>query len=139
MASAAAWTLAWLTSWAKQFQLFQPMGGVRAMRSPTTNVRSRSADPLALVACRRTAYVPGVATAPVTRPVAGSRVAPAGRPSAANRTGFSPVATTVYRTGCPGRTPNAAAELIRGTAGGGGVRTSAASAGGSAGTGLAPS
>ncbi len=50
MAPAAASTLAWVTSVAKQFQLFQPIGGVSEIRSPTTSDRTRSADPLSLVA-----------------------------------------------------------------------------------------
>ena len=50
MASAAERTLASSTASAKQFQLFQPSGGVRAMASPQTILNFRCALPRAV--CR---------------------------------------------------------------------------------------
>ena len=81
---------------------------------PTTIRNGRFAVPWRLVAVSVTACVPGAATDPLIRPVAGSRRRPAGRPSAAKRIGRSPVAAIVKRKGDPGRTPKTRAPLMRG-------------------------
>ena len=91
-----------VTWFSQTYQLFQPMCGVRARVSPTTIRKGRFAVPWRLVAVRVTACVPGTATDPAIRPVAGSRRRPAGRPSAAKRIGRSPVAAIVKRNGDPG-------------------------------------
>src|SRR5262245_57961968 len=55
-------------------------------------------------------------------PVRASTASPAGRSGALNVMGRLPVAGMVKRKGWPGRTPNTRAPLMRGVAGGGGVR-----------------
>src|SRR4051812_38772350 len=120
--SAAARTLSSLTAPAQQFQLFQPIGGVSAMRSPTAMRSGASAVPRALVARSVTLCSPRSASLPVMWPVCGSSERPSGSASAANFIGRSPVAAIMYISGCPGRTPKTLAPLIRGSGGDFGVR-----------------
>ena len=80
---------------AQQFQLFQPIGGVSAISSPTTIFRLRSQLPGAFAAFRCTVYSPGAVTRPVIRPVSGSSFSPWGSPSAEKVIGRTPVAAIV--------------------------------------------
>ena len=75
----------------KQFQLFQPIGGVRQMSGPTTKEIVRLAWPSAFFAVNFTAYVPAVATRPVIFPLAESSFSPGGKACAAIVIGRSPV------------------------------------------------
>ena len=59
---------------------------------------------------------------PVMRPVLESSLRPCGSLSAENFMGRSPVAAMVNKNGEPARTPKTSAPLIRGVAGGRGVR-----------------
>ena len=111
------------------YQLFQPMCGVRASVSPQTILNFRSACPRAFLARNVTTYSPRSLSEPVIWPVCGSTFNPAGRSSTANSIGRWPVAGMVNRNGCPGRTPKTLAPLIRGVAGGLGVRITASSRG----------
>ena len=85
----------WSTACAQQFQLFHPIGGVSAMRSPQTIRKFLSDCPHALRACRVTGYSPAVASVPVIRPSAAFTASPAGRPATLNSRGRSPVAGIV--------------------------------------------
>ena len=78
----------------QQFQLFQPIGGVRAISSPTTIRSGRTAEPAVLRAVNVTGNVPGWFTTPVIRPVAASICNPSGRPAAVKLMGRSPVTGT---------------------------------------------
>src|SRR5688572_8230082 len=125
MALAAASVFFWSIWPPQQFQLFQPIGGVSAMVSPTLMRNGLSVVPREFFAERTTAWVPRSFNVPVIRPVAASSLSPAGKPFAAKLTGRWPVAGTVKRKGEPGRTPKIFGPLIRGSAGGLGVRISA--------------
>src|SRR5882724_3356681 len=119
IASAARLTMSAETAPAKQFQLFQPIGGVNEMRSPHTKRRIFLACPLAFWAPSVTAKVPALVIVPVMSPVCASTVRPAGNPAAEKVMGLSPVAGIVKRTGEPGRTPKTLAPLMRGVSGAG--------------------
>src|SRR5438309_1949403 len=129
MASAAALTFSAETAWAKQFQLFQPIGGVRAILSPTTIFNFRLVFPIAFFARKVTLYSPFLSRRPEMRPVSASTRNPAGKPSAAKLIGRSPVAEIVNRKGEPGRTPKTSAPLILGVRGAVGVSMIAGSGG----------
>src|SRR6516225_7460151 len=104
------------------FQLFQPIGGVSAIFSPTTRRKGRSARPDELVTCSWMVYSPAFATEPERRPVAGSNFTPPGSLSAENFKGLVPVTGMVNRIGCPGLTPKTFGPLMRGAGPGLGVR-----------------
>src|SRR6478735_2903639 len=107
------------------YQLFQPIGGVRQIVSPTRNVRLRVDFPLAFLAPIFTTISPAFFGArPVIQPDRGSMRTPSGKPVAAKSTGLSPVAETRKRIGLPGRTPKTSAPVIFGSAEGFGVRIS---------------
>src|ERR1017187_6843537 len=122
----------------QQFQLFQPMGGVRAMVSSTTILNSFSAEPRAFLARRVRRSSPGAGSDPVSSPVWESRWRPEGKAPPEvrgvcgggvkgwmeNCMGRSPVAGMRESKGEPGRTPKTAGPLMRGAAGGLGVRIS---------------
>ena len=106
-AAADAITFSWLTLRAQQFQLFQPMGGVRPiLSSPTQRVNCACALPLSLVADNTSGYSPGTAQLPLRTPLSGSSTTPSGRPSTAYFMGLSPEKARRKMTGEPGRTPN---------------------------------
>src|ERR1017187_4951262 len=128
-ASAARFTLSADTAPAKQFQLFQPIGGVSAMVSPQTMRNFSSAAPSEFFARRVTLNSPGFFNLPVIWPVLAFSFKPRGRLSAENFMGRSPVAGIVNKNGEPGRTPKIFAPLMRGVSGAGGVRISAAGKG----------
>ena len=92
MARAELSTSSWLTASPQQFQLLQPIGGVSAMRSPTTMRNFFVDSPRAFFARSVTVCSPAVARLPVMRPVAASSVSPAGSPSTAKVIGRWPVA-----------------------------------------------
>src|SRR5450755_3542551 len=123
MASAALLTFSSETAPAKQFQLFQPIGGVSAIWSPQTMRNFFSAVPSEFFAPRVTMNSPLVFNLPVMWPVLASNFKPRGRFSAEKVIGRSPVAGIVNINGEPGRTPKTFAPLRRGVAGAGGVRT----------------
>src|SRR5690349_19822758 len=127
MASAAARTFASLTSQPKQFQLFHPIGGVRAIVSPHTILSGRSVLPRALRTRRVTTWLPFSFRTPVRRPLWGSIWRPAGSLPAVKVIGRSPVAGTVKKKGEPGRTPTTRAPLMRGSGEALGVSTTAGS------------
>jgi hypothetical protein len=79
-----------------------------------------------LVAVSVTLKSPGFVSLPVIRPVFASSDNPSGSPFAEYVIGSSPVAGIVNKNGLSGRTPKTRAPLIRGVAGGCGVRMSAA-------------
>ena len=81
-----------VTRLVRMYQLFQPMGGVRASVSPQTIFMGRSAWPWPFFARSVTGYSPFSAIAPRMMPVAASSASPAGSPSAANSIGRRPVA-----------------------------------------------
>src|ERR1017187_655074 len=110
-------TLAASTLLPQQFQLFQPIGGVRAMVSPTMSLNFFSAVPLAFVARNVPRCWPGSFNAPVISPVSAATCSPAGRPSTENSIGRSPVAGMRYRNGELGRTPKMEGLLMRGIGG----------------------
>src|SRR5277367_2212055 len=114
IASATALTLSSETALAKQFQLFQPIGGVSAILSPTTILNFRLAAPREFFARNVTTYSPALVNAPVMRPVWGSSCKPAGKLSAAKVIGRSPVAAMMNKNGEPGRMPKISAPLIFG-------------------------
>ena len=95
MAPAWARIILSLISVYAMYQLDQPMGGVRAIWSPTTMRNAFSAAPRAFFARSLTVYVPLMAIDPVIRPVFGSSMRPEGRPVAENSIGRSPVAGMV--------------------------------------------
>ncbi len=107
------------------YQWFHPIGGVRAKASPQTILNFRSAWPSEFFARNVTTCFPGSWMVPVIRPVAASTFHPSGRLSTANVIGSSPVAGIVNRKGQPGRTPKTFGPLMRGVAGGLGVRMTA--------------
>src|SRR6266481_2797066 len=76
----------------QQFQLFQPMGGVRAMVSPTTMRNFFSARPAEFLARRVTVYSPSFFSAPEISPDLESRCRPEGNESVLNSIGRAPVA-----------------------------------------------
>src|ERR1019366_406795 len=122
MASAALLTRASETAPAKQFQLFQPIGGVSAIWSPQTMRNLFSAMPREFSASSVTMNSPFVFKAPVMRPVFASSFKPRGSFFAENFIGRSPVAGIVNKNGEPDRTPKTFAPLMRGVADAGGVR-----------------
>src|SRR5882724_4863470 len=126
IASAAALTFSSETAAAKQFQLFQPIGGVSAILSPTTILNFRFAVPSELFARNVTTYSPALVNVPVMWPVCGSSCRPDGKLSAAKVIGRSPVAAMVNKNGEPGRTPKISALLMRGLGEAGGVKMTAA-------------
>src|ERR1035437_9113211 len=79
IASAARFTRSAETAPAKQFQLFQPIGGVSAIWSPTTMRNFFSAVPDEFSARSVTMNSPFVFKAPVMRPVLESNFNPPGR------------------------------------------------------------
>ena len=95
MASAASRMILSVTLSIQMYQLFQPMCGVSAKRSPTTMRSFRSAEPKSLLARSVTTCVPTTVVVPPSRPVLASRVKPAGRPVTANCIGRFPVAAIV--------------------------------------------
>src|SRR5712675_113769 len=74
----------------QQFQLFQPMGGVREMVSPTTMQNFFSAPPAAFLARSVTVYSPGFFSAPEISPVLESICRPEGNEATSNSMGRSP-------------------------------------------------
>src|SRR5690349_16637878 len=104
------------------FQLFQPIGGVRAMVSPTTILKERFVSPRRFFAWSVSTYSPGFAMEPEILPVLESTAIPSGRFSAENVIGRLPVAGMVNKRGCSGRTPNTLGPLIFGAGPGLGVR-----------------
>src|SRR5260221_5884590 len=114
IASAAALTFSSETALAKQFQLFQPIGGVSAIRSPATILNFRLAAPSEFFACKVTTYSPALVSVPVMRPVCGSSFSPAGKLSAAKIIGRSPVAAVVDQNGEPGPTAKISAAFVPG-------------------------
>ena len=66
----------------QQFQEFHPIGGVRAMRSPTTMRSPRVQLPAAFEAFSVTSYVPFLRARPEMIPLSGSSLRPRGRPCA---------------------------------------------------------
>src|SRR6185312_10774870 len=129
MASAAALTCSAETAWAKQFQLFQPIGGVSAILSPTIILNFRFVFPSAFFARNVTVYSPFLSRRPEMRPDSASTRSPLGKSSTAKLIGRSPVAGIVNRNGEPGRTPKTSAPLILGERGAAGVRIIADSGG----------
>src|SRR5712671_6255699 len=113
-ASAALFTFSAETACAKQFQLFQPIGGVSAIWSPQTMRNFFSAAPRELLAFSVTMNSPFVFKAPVMRPVLGFSLKPLGRFFAEKAIGRSPVAGIVKRNGELSRTPKTFAPLMRG-------------------------
>src|ERR1043166_2157889 len=89
----------------QQFQLFQPIGGVRAIVSPTTIRNLFSLAPLVFSARRVTTCSPAFLNAPVIWPVVECNFNSFGKPLAENLMGRSAVAGIRYRNGEPGRTP----------------------------------
>ena len=103
--TAAPWT----------FQLFHPIGGVSARRSPTHSSRVVTSAPATFSAVISTATVPASAGAvPRMIPLAGSSVSEVGSPDAVNRSGRIPVAATVWTSSVAGRQPTRAAPWKRG-------------------------
>ena len=100
IASAAAFTCSAVTAPAKQFQLFQPMAGVKPM------VRAANDFEVCFWRSQRVFGAEGDhelalrgASAPVIRPVLASSSSPAGSPVALKVIGRSPVAAMVNRNG----------------------------------------
>lgn len=122
MARAASRTFASSTENPQQFQLFQPMGGVRAICGPIFSNISRSAFPRAFSAVSSTLKSPSAGTRPVIRPVRGSSSSPSGSPCAPYAIGRLPLAMTGIRKGLPGRAPYTSGLLICGVSGLAGVR-----------------
>src|ERR1039457_159073 len=104
IASAALLTFASETASAKQFQLFQPIGGVSAMWSPQTMRNVFSVEPGKFFARSVTVNSPLVFNLPVMRPDCESSFNPRGSFFAEKVIGRSPVAGIVKRNGEPGRT-----------------------------------
>ena len=114
MASAAARTLASVTSQAKQFQLFQPSGGVSAMRVAAEDLQWAGGGAQAVFGGKGDGVSALVLSVPVMMPVAGSSCSPGGKPSAAKVMGRWPLAGMVKRKGEPGRAPKILGPLMRG-------------------------
>jgi hypothetical protein len=130
IASAAALMSSSVTADAKQFQLFQPIAGVRPICGPQTILNCSCASPNAFLACNVTINVFTFFNSPVMRPVSESSRKPFGKWSALNVIGRAPVAGMVNRKGVPGRTPKIRVPLIRGSGEGLGVKITAGSRGG---------
>src|SRR6266566_6950851 len=79
----------------QQFQLFQPIGGVRAISSPTTIRNFFLSDPLPFLARKVTEYSPVFPKTPVICPLLESNCNPAGRRITENSIGRSPLAGIV--------------------------------------------
>ena len=75
----------------KQFQLFQPSGGVRQMVWPDDNAERGDSLAGGIAAVKVTACSPALATEPVILPVAESSVRPSGSPWAVTVIGRWPV------------------------------------------------
>ena len=119
---AASRTFSSSTESPQQFQLFHPIGGVRAIRSPIFKVISFSATPFSFMAFRSTLKSPLSSVFPVIKPVEVSNFSPAGSPDASKVIGRLPLAIIVIRNGFPGRAPYTRGLLIRGVSGASGVR-----------------
>src|SRR6266487_1598985 len=104
-ACAELFTLASLTLKPQQFQLFQPIAGVRAIKSPTLIIKSLLSVPLLLETTNCILYSPAAGKDPDMMPVFSSTYNPCGKFSIAYVNGFSPVAAILYRKGEAGLTP----------------------------------
>ena len=78
--SAAAFTFSAVTADAKQFQLFQPIAGVRPICVPQTILNFCVAEPSAFLADSVTRRSPSDFKPPVIRPVVASSFNPLGNP-----------------------------------------------------------
>src|SRR5581483_2601483 len=130
IASAARFTSSSVTDEPKQFQLFQPIAGVKPMVGPQTILNCCVASPSEFLACSVTTNVFDFSNSPTICPVFASSCKPSGKLSAEKVIGRSPVAAMVKRNGWPGRTPKIFALLMRGFGEDFGVKITAGSCGG---------
>ncbi len=99
----------------KVFQLFHPIGGVRARRSPIFIVRVLSVLPNLFLAVILTSYTPASVTFPDNIPVEESSLIPSGNPSAVHSTGLMPCVGIANKNGVPGKVPVTSGGFILGT------------------------
>ena len=106
----------------QQFQLFQPIGGVRPILLPHRTVNRCVCSPFAFLAFTVNVYEPTFSKEPLNAPLSGFSVRPLGRSSEENFMGFSPLTPKRKWIGEPGRTPYRGVVLNLGSAGAAGVR-----------------
>ncbi len=120
-AFADAFNFSSLTLSPQQFQLFHPIGGVSASRSPHFMVKFLLDSPILFLTTNTILYSALFFNVPVITPFVLFTDKPAGKFSTLYRNGFFPVAGILKRKGAPGLTPNTFAPFILGCSVGLGV------------------